>query len=100
MLTRRKFHPVLGDGSAGKPIDVAIEMYRSNGPTPKKLAGIEGGGSLPDARHFTHHLTASADRLLEERSPVKSTKVLADCLAVTEASEAAATYQQPDHHHD
>ena len=42
----------------------------------EKLAGIEGGGSLPDARRFTHHLTASAARLLEERSPVKSTKVL------------------------
>jgi len=32
----------------------------------KKLAGIEGGGSLQDARRVTHHLSASAARLLEE----------------------------------
>jgi hypothetical protein len=60
-----------GRRSAGKPNDVAIEIYRSNGRTPKKLAGIEGGGSLPDARRFTHHLTASAARLLEELSLIK-----------------------------
>jgi hypothetical protein len=66
----------------------AIDRGRAHG---QKLAGIEGGWSLADARRFTHHLTASAARLLEERSPVKSTKVLADCLAATEASEAAAT---------
>jgi hypothetical protein len=38
----------------------------SNNRTPKKLAGTEEGGSLPDARRVTHHLTASAARLLEE----------------------------------
>jgi len=29
--------------------------FGQTNPSPKKLAGTEGGGSLPDARRFTHH---------------------------------------------
>jgi hypothetical protein len=35
-------------------------------PDQKKLAGIEGGGSLPDARRSPITLAASATGLLEE----------------------------------
>jgi hypothetical protein len=50
--------------------------FDSRNLTPKELAGTEGGGSLPDARRFTHPLAASAARLLEELRLQSSRSVL------------------------